>query len=280
MQRIFSMSSRCEKFASPETMRGSVQAWKLLLIPGMILSGIVVLLVASRVGAESETLISVGETSIAVGGIGTTTLTVNPLSPDHDRLNAVDITLAYDPMVVTATSVEFLGEWAGIGSLSTIDVENGRLRAVGVRVGGAAPTSPCAAPCAIFRIDWTGLKDGLVFVELAGGAEGDQPDPGRVLAQDGEFVPAGFLRGLITVGNGAATMTPSAAATETATVVTPPDTPEPSATSTATVPFPTATPIPSSDSPSPTEGVPPATPTPDPPAMPSRSIAPMLVADG
>ncbi|MGE3075104.1 MAG: hypothetical protein AB7N24_15220 [Dehalococcoidia bacterium] len=174
--------------------------------------------------ASAGTTISAGSASIQVNGQGSTTTTITRSANDA-HLNAFDVSLSFDPSIVSVASVAPAAGWSLIPA-PMIDNTAGSVRVVAVRF------DQCGTTCPSFVVTWNGLAAGSSPLDLNG-------DPNQSLAGAGQYITSGFTAGSITVS---APPTPSATPSPAASPTpSPASSPTASPTATATAP---ATPAP------------------------------------
>ncbi|MGE0599938.1 MAG: hypothetical protein AB7J35_10280 [Dehalococcoidia bacterium] len=176
--------------------------------------------------ASGGTTIGAGSATIQENGQGETT-TVITRAVDDAHLNAFDISLSFDPSVVSVASVAPAAGWSFMPA-PMIDNVAGSVRVVAVRF------DQCGTTCPAFAVTWNGLAAGVSPLALNG-------DPNQSLAGTGQYIASGFTGGSITVTappTPAATPSPTSTASPTAS---PASSPTASPTATATAP---ATPAP------------------------------------
>lgn len=166
------------------------------------------------------TSISAGSASMVAGNSAVSTASVTRSAEDA-HFNAYDITLQFDPAIVSVASVEAAAGWS-LMPAPRIKNDVGTVQVIAVRF------DTCATTCPVFKVTWNGLSAGTSALTLGGNAN-------ESLAGMGQYIPATFSAGSVTV---------TAPATPTATPTNPPSStptapPSPSATAT---PSPTASP--------------------------------------
>lgn len=168
--------------------------------------------------ASAGTTIAAGSASLVAGSQGTSSVVVTRAAGDS-AFNAFDITLQFNPAVVTVASVAPAGGWS-LMPAPRINNAAGTVQVIAVRF------DVCATSCPLFSVTWNGVAAGTSPLTLVGSAD-------QSLAGAGEYISAGFSGGSLTV---------TAPATPSPTATTPPSTtPSPSATPSPTA-SPTATP--------------------------------------
>lgn len=187
--------------------------------------------------ASAGTNIAAGSTTLQAGSQAATSAVVTRAAADSN-FNAYDITLQFNPAVVSVASVQAASGWS-LMPAPRINNAAGTVQVIAVRF------DTCATSCPLFSVTWNGLAAGTSPLTLGGSAN-------ESLAGAGAYITASFAPGSVTV---------TAPATPSSTPTNPPSS-TPSATAS---PSATATPSPTA-SPTATPSAP-ATPAPGAPAV-------------
>lgn len=149
--------------------------------------------------ASAGTVISAGSTTIQ-GATGSTTASITR-APADESLNAFDVTLAFNPAVVSVANVAAGTGWS-LMPAPRIDNSAGTVQVVAVRF------DTCATNCPIFTVSWDAVAPGTSPLTLVG-------NPNERLAGMGQYVTAGFTPGSVTVSAPPTQVTPTAVPTST-----------------------------------------------------------------
>ena len=181
-----------------------------------------VLLTVAPTSATSGTTISVGSASRQLGQTATTSVSVS-LSAS-DALTGYDITLSYNPAIVSPTSVSF-GSWTPLstcGNQSPPNCTSGSFRVAAFQLNA------CSGTCALFSVSWSTVGAGN--------------SPIQVTAQQLSGTQSGQFSGaLASVGAQPGAVSVTGGVSPTVAQPTPTSPPLPTATKAPASPSPTST---------------------------------------
>src|SRR6185312_15373373 len=125
--------------------------------------GIGCLLLATAPGsASSGTVIQVGTATVPAGQNASTNVIASIAS--NDSVNGFDVTLAFDPAVVTAASVTLSQGWTALPVASPIDNAGGTVRVAGFQLGTGCGSG---SSCPLFAVSWHGVAGGSSTVRVS-----------------------------------------------------------------------------------------------------------------
>ena len=150
----------------------------------MVIGLAMVFVGAGGVSASAGTSISAGSASMSVGTTGTSTAVVTRAAIDA-HFNAFDVTLAFDPAIVSVSNVEPAAGWS-LMPAPRIDNGVGTVQVIAVRF------DECAISCPIFQVEWEAIGAGSSPLSLAGNVN-------ESLAGAGEYISATFTAGMVVV---------------------------------------------------------------------------------
>jgi hypothetical protein len=198
--------------------------------------------------ASTGTSVTVQSRTIAVNTTTTTLVRLNALAAG-DSVNSYDITLTFNPAVVSATGVTAVAaEWGTLAPTPVIDNAAGTVRLAALRQPVGAS---CTAACDLFTVSWQAKPlGGTSPIALAASS---QLAGKNAATSGGVLVTFASTAGTISVTGGATPTNTVAAATPTRTATPAPATATPTRT---------ATPVPATATPTRTATPKPATATP------------------
>jgi hypothetical protein len=163
--------------------------------------------------ASAGTNIAAGSATLQAGSQASTSAVVTRAAVDSN-FNAYDVTLQFNPAVVSVASVQAASGWS-LMPAPRINNAAGTVQVIAVRFDA------CATSCPLFSVTWNGLAAGTSPLTLGGSAN-------ESLAGAGAYITASFAPGSVTV---------TAPATPSPTPTNPPSsTPSATASPSATAP--------------------------------------------
>jgi hypothetical protein len=119
-------------------------------------------LVSTTTGSGSSgTTLRVGSASITLGQVGRTDVVAAPTG--GDTVNAFDISVSFDPSVVTVAGVTMATGWTSPALAATIDNAAGSIRIASFQLGVGCVTD---TPCPLFSVSWLPLKVGSTTLHV------------------------------------------------------------------------------------------------------------------
>src|SRR6185437_14534752 len=179
------------------------------------------LLLATAPGsASSGTVIQVGTATVPAGQNASTNVIASIAS--NDSVNGFDVTLAFDPAVVTAASVTLSQGWTALPVASPIDNSGGTVRVAGFQLGTGCGSG---SSCPLFAVSWHGVAGGSSTVrvsvqQLAGSNGGAAGTLSSVAAVNGSVTVPGAPAAPSSSPKASASVSASATATKTPATAT------------------------------------------------------------